>query len=93
MSGRVPGIANVARGSETIEHNPQGERLARLEIQVQGLVADMAFLRGELKPVTEAFQQAKGFKGAVYLFGILILVAIGAGFKDVAGWIGSVIKP
>ncbi len=76
-----------------IEHNTQGERLARVEIQVQGLVADMAFLKGELRPITEAFQQAKGFKGAVYLFGILMLVAIGAGFKDVAGWIASVMKP
>jgi len=76
-----------------VENNPQGERLARLEIKVEGLVADMAFLRGELKPITEAFQQAKGFKGAVYLFGILILVAIGAGFKDVAGWLASTLKP
>jgi len=75
------------------EHNPQGERLARLEIQVQGLVADMAFLRGELKPITEAFQQAKGFKGAVYLFAILLLVAIGAGFKDVVGWVLTTLKP
>jgi hypothetical protein len=75
------------------EHSPQGERLARLEIQVQGIVADMAFLKGELRPITEAFQQAKGFKGAVYLFGILVLVAIGAGFKDAAGWIVSVVKP
>ena len=75
------------------EYSPQGERLARLEIQVQGLASDMAFIKGELRPIAEAFQQAKGFKGAIYLFGILILVAIGAGFKDVAGWIGSVIKP
>ena len=75
------------------EYSPQGERLARLEIQVQGLASDMAFIKGELRPIAEAFQQAKGFKGAVYLFGILILVAIGAGFKDVAGWIAGVLKP
>jgi hypothetical protein len=75
------------------EYSPQGERLARLEIQVQGLASDMAFIKGELRPIAEAFQQAKGFKGAVYLFGILILVAIGAGFKDIAGWIAGVLKP
>jgi hypothetical protein len=75
------------------EYSPQGERLARLEIQVQGLASDMAFIKGELRPIAEAFQQAKGFKGAVYLLGILILVAIGAGFKDVAGWIAGVLKP
>ena len=75
------------------EYSPQGERLARLEIQVQGLASDMAFIKGELRPIAEAFQQAKGFKGAIYLFGILILVAIGAGFKDVAGWIAGVLKP
>ena len=75
------------------EHDPPGERLVRLETQMQGIVTDMAFIKGELKPITEAFQQAKGFKGAVYLFGILILVAIGAGFKDAAGWIASVLKP
>ena len=75
------------------EYSPQGERLARLEIQVQGLASDMAFIKGELRPIAEAFQQAKGFKGAIYLFGILILVAIGAGFKDIAGWIAGVLKP
>jgi hypothetical protein len=75
------------------EHYPPGERLARLETQVQGIVADMAFIKSELKPITEAFQQAKGFKGAVYLFGILILIAIGAGFKEVAGWIVTTLKP
>jgi hypothetical protein len=75
------------------EHYPQGERLVRLETQVQGIVADMAFIKGELKPITEAFQQAKGFKGAVYLFGIIMLLAIGAGFKEVGGWVLSTLKP
>ncbi|MBV9051209.1 MAG: hypothetical protein JO196_02320 [Hyphomicrobiales bacterium] len=53
----------------------------------------MAFIKGELKPITEAFQQAKGFKGAVYLFAVLLLVAIGAGFKDVVGWVVTALKP
>jgi len=75
------------------EHDPPGERLVRLETQVQAIVTDMAFIKGELKPITEAFQQAKGFKGAVYLFAVLLLVAIGAGFKDVVGWILTALKP
>jgi len=75
------------------EHGPPGERLVRLETQVQAIVSDVAFIRGELKPITEAFQQAKGFKGAVHLFGILVLLAIGAGFKEVASWVVSAIKP
>ncbi|MBV9138201.1 MAG: hypothetical protein JO357_14180 [Hyphomicrobiales bacterium] len=75
------------------EHDPPGERLVRLETQVQAIVTDMAFIKGELRPITEAFQQAKGFKGAVYLFAVLILVAIGAGFKDVVGWVVTALKP
>ena len=75
------------------EHDPPGERLVRLETQVQAIVTDMAFIKGELKPITEAFQQAKGFKGAVYLFAVLLLVAIGAGFKDVVGWVVTALKP
>jgi hypothetical protein len=75
------------------EHDPPGERLVRLETQMQGIVTDMAFIKGELKPIAEAFQQAKGFKGAVYLFAILLLVAIGAGFKDVVGWVLTTLKP
>ncbi|MBV8962293.1 MAG: hypothetical protein JOY67_09235 [Hyphomicrobiales bacterium] len=75
------------------EHDSPGERLVRLETQVQGIVTDMAFIKGELRPITEAFQQAKGFKGAVYLVAILILVAIGAGFKDVVGWVLTTMKP
>ncbi len=75
------------------EHDPPGERLVRLETQVQGIVTDMAFIKAELKPITDAFQQAKGFKGAVYLFAILLLVAIGAGFKDVIGWVLTTLKP
>jgi len=75
------------------EHDPPGERLVRLETQVQGIVSDVAFIKAELKPITEALLQAKGFKGAVYLFGILTLLAIGAGFKDAAGWVVTVLKP
>jgi hypothetical protein len=75
------------------EHGPPGERLVRLETQVQAIVSDVAFIKSELKPITEALQQAKGFKGAVYLFGILILLAIGAGFKEVASWVVTEIKP
>lgn len=75
------------------EHDSPGERLVRLETQMQGIVTEMAFIRAELKPITEAFQQAKGFKGAVYLFAVLLLVAIGAGFKDVVGWILTTLKP
>ena len=87
MTGLAPGRPKAS------EHDPPGERLVRLETQVETILADMAFIKGELRPITEAFQQAKGFKGAVYLFGMLMLLAIGAGFKEVAGWIEAVFKP
>jgi hypothetical protein len=83
----------MQRDRQMSEHDPPGERLVRLETQVQGIVSDVAFIKMELKSITEALQQAKGFKGAVYLFGILMLVAIGAGFKEVVAWVVTALKP
>jgi len=69
------------------------KRIARLEAQMQSISDDVAEIKREQRLLVEAFQQTKGFKGAVYVFGALFLLAVGASFKEVAGWILAALKP
>lgn len=66
------------------------ERLARVETELIQLKTDIAEVKDSLKPITEAFQQYKGFKGAVYLFMLIVAAALGIGIKEVVSWIGWV---
>jgi hypothetical protein len=71
---------------------PPGERIVKLETQVTQITADIADIKSDLRIVLNVLQQAKGFKGALYLGGVIILLAIGAGLKEASAWFLAALK-
>jgi hypothetical protein len=72
---------------------PPGERIARLETQVTQITTDIADIKSDLRLVRNALEQAKGFKGALYVAGVVFLLAIGAGLKEASAWLLAALKP
>lgn len=53
------------------------ERIAKLEVTVEGVKEDVKEIRGELKPVIEAATMGKGVLFAILKFGTFLAAAAG----------------
>ena len=49
--------------------------------------------KNTIKPLGDAFQRAKGFQGAVYVFVTLVLLGLGAGAKSLVEWLLNGVRP
>lgn len=73
-------------------HAENVERIARLEEQVKQTGRRIEELTAEVHPISDAFQQAKGIKATVLFIGIIIAATIGAGGREILGWLMSVFR-
>jgi hypothetical protein len=62
-------------------------RIRALEVEVQYLKDDIKEVKELVKPLADAFQRAKGFTGAMYVFGTIALLGLGAGAKSIWEWL------
>ncbi len=70
-------------------HEENVERLARLEEKLERAIDDITDVKGEMKPISKAFEQAKGIKAAVLFIGVLLVGGIGAGSREILSWLLS----
>jgi hypothetical protein len=54
---------------------------------------DIQEIKNTIKPLGDAFQRAKGFQGAVYVFVTLVLLGLGAGAKSLVEWLLNGVRP
>jgi hypothetical protein len=72
---------------EQARHQENIERLVRLEARLERVIDDISEVKGEVKPISKAFEQAKGIKAAVLFISVLVVGGIGAGFREIMSWI------
>ncbi len=77
--------------TEQSRHQENVERLARLEAKLERALDDIQEVKGELKPINKAFEQAKGIKAAVLFISVLVIGGIGAGAREIMTWLLSVL--
>ncbi len=70
-------------------HEENVERIARLEEKFERLLEYIAEIRSEMRPMSQAFEQAKGIKAAVMFIGVLVVGGIGAGSREILTWLLS----
>ncbi len=75
--------------TEQTRHQENIERLARLEARLERVIDDISEVKGEVKPIAKAFEQAKGIKAAVLFISVIVIGGIGAGSREILNWLLS----
>ncbi|SEE59206.1 hypothetical protein SAMN05519104_6652 [Rhizobiales bacterium GAS188] len=76
------------------EHSyPPGERIVRLETEVAGIRDDIARLEEIVKPLADAFLQAKGAQRIIWILLLVALYGLGAGTSKILEILASAFKP
>lgn len=69
---------------------PPGERIARLEVQVEQIGRDVAAIKKDMRPVSDAFSQAKGARAVIIAVGSTLMFSLGLITNWLVSWVGWV---